>query len=74
MAIASFAERDRQIAALIRAEIEEVKEEQRRFGWKPHSRAWDRAFGKLSGLHAILALIDPAPVPSERDIGQQLGV
>lgn len=72
MALATFDERDRQIAAMVLDEIRTVKEDQKRFGWAPGSGAWNRAFGKLSGLYTILQLIDPQPMPAEREIAEFL--
>jgi hypothetical protein len=72
MAIATFAERDRQIAAMILDELEKVREEQRRFGWAPHSPAWNRAFGKLSGLHTVLSLVEDCRPLSDEDVAAHL--
>jgi hypothetical protein len=72
MAIASFAERDRQLAAMILDEIEKVREDQRRFGWSPNSSAWHRAFGKLAGLHTVLSLVEDCPRLSEADLAAHL--
>jgi len=67
-----YEERDAQTAAMIRREISRLKNDQLRFGWTPGSGAWNRAFGKLSGFYTILALIDPAPMPREQDLADQL--
>jgi hypothetical protein len=72
MAIATFVERDRQIAAMIKDEIATLKQEQQRFGWAPHSGAWNRAFGKMSGLYTILALIEPVPFRTDGEMAKEL--
>jgi hypothetical protein len=72
MAIASFAERDRQIAAMILDEIEKVRADQRRFGWAPGTGAWNRAFGKLAGLHTVLSLVEDCPPLSDHDLASRL--
>jgi hypothetical protein len=54
-----YERRDAQTAEAIRREIEKVKTNAQRCGWKPTQEAWHRAFGEISGLHRALQLIDP---------------
>ena len=56
-----FEMRDAQIAAMIRREIDKVKLEVEKYGWKSPSNEWHRAFGQIAGLFQALALIDPDP-------------
>jgi len=56
-----YEERDAELASLIRREIDELKDRARACNWHPTTLAWHRAFGELSGMHRILALIDPDP-------------
>lgn len=44
MSSTSFVERDRQIATAIKQEIERLLFDKQRFGWQPHTGAWNRAF------------------------------
>jgi hypothetical protein len=58
-------DRDKQIAELIRREIDAVKVNALRCGWKPTDKAWHRAFGEIAGMYKIMALVDPDPKPAE---------
>lgn len=55
------AERDAEIATMIGREIDKVKMEVEKYGWKSPSNEWHRAFGQIAGLHLALSLIDPDP-------------
>ena len=54
-------ERDAEIAAMIRRQIDKVKADVDRCGWKSPSNEWHRAFGQIAGLFLALELVDAHP-------------
>ena len=49
-----FEERDSLTAAMIREEIEKLKADVERCGWKQPRAAWYKAFGEMTGMYRIL--------------------
>lgn len=65
-------DRDEQLVAMIRNEIEATKSRAAKCGWHPQSAAWHRAFGELAGMHKILELIDPAAYEVDLHIPERI--
>ena len=60
-----YEERDAQLLAMVRREIDKVSAMAAAYNWVPDTRAWHGAAGELRGLHRILVLLDPNPRPPE---------
>jgi hypothetical protein len=56
-----YEERDAQLLAMVRREIDKVSATIRACNWVPDTQEWHAAAGELRGLHRILVLLDPNP-------------